>query len=115
SAIAASQGFLPTQWNVANPFQLIAFVVFLLSGLVLLSLPPLDGTSAATEGSPETAFGLSGWRLGIWRMSRFYGFFLWTLVSVVLYLGAWRLPLSFEEALKGAEAWAVLQTVEALW
>jgi NADH:ubiquinone oxidoreductase subunit H len=115
SAIVATQGFLPTDWRVANPFQLIAFIVFLLSGLVLLSLPPMDGTSAANEASPETAFGVSGWRLAIWRMSRFYAFFFWTLVSVVLFLGGWRLPVPLEEALVTNQAWIALQAIEAVW
>jgi NADH-quinone oxidoreductase subunit H len=115
SAIVESQGFFPMEWRVASPFQLIAFFVFILSGLVLMSLPPLDGTSASPEASPETAFGLSGWRLAIWRLSRFYGFFLWIMVSVVLFLGGWRLPPSFEETLKGSEAWMLLQACEAVW
>ena len=41
SLLADSQGFAPWSWTaLSNPFQLLAFIVFVVSGLILLAIPP---------------------------------------------------------------------------
>ena len=79
SELAGIQGASPLSWTAfSNPFQFIAFVVFVVSGLVLLN--------------GEVTFLHSGRRLSLFLFGRFYGFFLWAVITAVLFLGAWILP-----------------------
>lgn len=91
--LAQAQGSSPLHWTATtNPFQFIAFVVFVMSGLVLMSVPPMDGGLSLTDLHGGVSSDLSGRRLSLFRMGRFYGIFLWSVIAVVIFLGAWNLP-----------------------
>jgi NADH-quinone oxidoreductase subunit H len=101
SALAESQGFSPWDWTLmANPFQTIAFLVFVISGLVLLAIPPLDGGLSMSDIHGGVSSHLYGRRLSLFQFGRFYGFFFWSVITVVLFLGAWDLPIRLVIELK---------------
>jgi len=111
--IATTQGSSPWSWTAfSSPFQLIAFVVFVCAGLVLLEIPPLDGGHSVSDIHGGVASHLDGRRLTLFRLSRFYGFFLWSVISVVLFLGAWELPFGMSAVLREAGATRTLQLGE---
>ena len=116
SVLAESQGFAPWSWAVlSNPFQTIAFIVFVVSGLILLAIPPLDSGLSMSDFEGGVASQLHGRRLSLYRFSRFYVFFLWSIITVVLFLGAWVLPEQALEILKQAQADRVLSFIELVW
>ncbi|MGZ3688929.1 MAG: complex I subunit 1/NuoH family protein [Bdellovibrionota bacterium] len=99
SSAAAVQVGSPLSWTaLSNPFQFIAFVVFVISGLVLLEVPPLDGGVSLSDIHGGVSAHLHGRRLSLYRLGRFYGFFLWAVITVTLFLGAWNLPFHLEES-----------------
>lgn len=115
SQIAQAQGAAPWSWTlVANPFQFVGFMVFLTSGLVLLGVPPLNGGLSLNDIHGGVSSHLQGRRLSLFRLGRFYGFFLWCVIAVVLFLGGWNLPEFVVVALKEAESLRMLQIVELL-
>ena len=76
SAIAGSQGFSPLSWTIfSDPFQCLAAAIFLVSGLVLLSIPPMDAGLSMADLHGGVASHLYGRRLVLFRLGRFYGFF----------------------------------------
>jgi NADH-quinone oxidoreductase subunit H len=100
SEIAAAQGASPLDWNaLSDPFQFLAFFVFLGSGLVLLSVTPLDAGLSAGDIHGGVSSHLSGRRLNLFRLGRYYGFLLWSVISATLFLGAWRVPEGIRESL----------------
>jgi NADH-quinone oxidoreductase subunit H len=102
SAFVAAQGAWPFQWIAfSNPFEFVAFVVFVASGLVVLGVAPLDAGLSLPDIHGGVTSHLSGRRLSLFRLGRFYGFFLWSIISSVLFLGAWNLPSGLGEALGG--------------
>jgi NADH-quinone oxidoreductase subunit H len=116
SLLAQSQGFSPWHWTfMSNPFQAIAFVVFVLSGLILLAIPPLDGGLSMSDIHGGVSSHLHGRRLSLFRFGRFYGFFLWSVITVVLFLGAWILPSGIVESLKANGAYRFLAWIELIW
>lgn len=113
SEIALSQGSSPLHWHLtANPFQLMAFTVFMLSGLVLLGIAPFDGGLSTADIQGGVTSSLYGRRLSLFKLGRFYGFFLWSVIAVVLFLGAWNLPPSIKETFLDNESWQLLQIAE---
>jgi NADH-quinone oxidoreductase subunit H len=113
SVLAQSQGFSPTSWTLfSNPFQWVAFVVFVMSGLVLLAIPPLDGGLSMSDIHGGVASHLYGRRLSLFRFGRFYGFFIWSVITVVLFLGAWELPSGLTEGLRAGGALRLLALFE---
>ncbi|MGK5083594.1 complex I subunit 1 family protein [Bdellovibrionota bacterium FG-1] len=113
SVLAGSQGASPFTWAATtNPFELIAMVVFVVAGLILLAIPPMDAALSHPDIQGGVSSYLHGKRLTLFNLSRFYGFFLWSVISVVLFLGGWQLPVSLFSALKDAEAFGVLQFLE---
>jgi NADH-quinone oxidoreductase subunit H len=116
SILGNSQGFAPWSWAlVANPFQAVAFIVFVISGLVLLAIPPLDGGLSMSDIHGGVSSHLYGRRLSLFRFGRFYGFFLWSVITVVLFLGGWTLPTTAVEGLRNIEAYRFLAFIELLW
>jgi NADH-quinone oxidoreductase subunit H len=102
-------------WTVfSNPFQAVAFFVFVISGLVLLGVPPMEAAVSRSDIHGGVASHLHGRRLSMFRLSRFYGFFLWSVISVVLFLGAWNLPQNLFIALKESESYGLIQFLELL-
>ena len=113
SAMIAAQGFSPLHWAaLTNPFEFIAWVVFVISGLVLLNISPLDGGHGIQDLQGGVSSRLSGRRLSLVKLGRFYGFFLWSVMAVVLFLGGWSIPVSLFDALREVEAWRTLQLLE---
>ena len=116
SSLANSQGFSIFQWTLfSNPFELVACVVFVMSGLVLLAIPPLDGALSISDIHGGVSSHLYGRRLSLFRFGRFYGFFLWSVITVVLYLGAWILPERLSSALREGSAFRLLAILELIW
>jgi NADH-quinone oxidoreductase subunit H len=122
--LADSQAASPWSWGLfVSPFDFLAFVVFLAAGLVLLGVAPLEGGGSSKGGHGGISASLDGTRLLFFLMGRFYGFFLWSVITAVLFLGAWRLPSGVAEmlresgtlwALEGAEIALLLCKVFAL-
>jgi NADH-quinone oxidoreductase subunit H len=100
TAIVAAQGAWPSSWTAfSNPFQFVAFLVYVIAGLVLLGVPPLDGGLSLSDIHGGVSSHLSGRRLSLFRFGRFYGFFLWSVIGSVLFLGAWNLPAGLQDSL----------------
>lgn len=113
--LAEAQGALPFSWAAfSNPFQFIAFIVFVISGLILLSVPPLDGGLSISDLHGGVASQQQGRQLSLFRLSRFYGFFLWSVIAVVLFLGAWNLPKGVTSTFLQRETFWILQIIELL-
>lgn len=109
STLAESQGSSPLMWTVfSNPFQFVAFFVFVVSGMVLLGIPPLDGGLSTPDIHGGVASHLYGRRLSLFRLGRFYGFFFWSVIAVVLFLGAWELPSAVIEQLRDRDSVRVI-------
>lgn len=93
SSFALSQSAWPTGWIlVASPFEFLAFIIFVISGMILLGISPLDSGHSISDLHGGVASHLYGRRLSFFKLGRFYGFFFWCIMTVVLFLGAWNLP-----------------------
>jgi NADH-quinone oxidoreductase subunit H len=113
SVLAGSQSASPLAWAAfSNPFQFMAFVVFMVAGLVLLGIPPMDAALSVPDLHGGVASHLHGRRLTLFRLGRFYGFFMWSVIGVVLFLGAWKLPGSVFSALRENDSYGVIQLLE---
>jgi NADH-quinone oxidoreductase subunit H len=116
SAMADAQGAFPFQWTaVSDPFQFLAFVVFIIGGLVLLSIPPMDAGLSLADIHGGVSSNLYGRRYVLFRLGRFYAFFLWSAITVVLFLGAWVLPSGLAESVKDATEASPLHFLEVFW
>jgi hypothetical protein len=91
--ILAAQGTLPFSWLAfSNPFALIAAVVFLLSGMLLFSLPPFSSGAEPLIGVVAALPGYSGVR-EIWlRLTHRLGPLCWCLIAVGMFFGGAGLP-----------------------
>ncbi len=93
SALMQAQNAIPLGWNIfGNPFLFVSFFIFVISGLTILCLPPLDSAMGSLDLQGGVSFGLGGKKLLLFQWSRFYGFFLWSTLTVALFLGGWNLP-----------------------
>ena len=111
--IVAAQGAIPFRWTaLSSPFGFIAFVVFLISGMVLLAVAPLDGALSISDIHGGVSAHLSGKNLGRFRLTRFYGQFMWCAVTSVLFLGGWILPEFLVNFLRDADSLRVLLIAE---
>jgi len=114
--LASAQGFYPWSWTcLTSPFQLIAFLVFIISGLIILGLPPLEGSQFPSEIDGGVVSHLSGRRWLLFQLSKFYGFLSWSMVTVVLFLGAWSLPDALVQVLEAMEAKILVSLMEFFW
>lgn len=112
SQISGAQGFSPLSWTIfSNPFQFLGFLAFVGGGLVIFGIPPLDPGYSEGDLQGGVASGLRGRRLILFRLARFYGFFLWSVVTAALFLGAWALPEGARESLSPGMRFFT----EALW
>lgn len=115
SKILAAQNANPFSWTFfSSPFAPFAFLIFVISGLVLFSSPPMESASAR----PETAGGVSslwaGRNLSLADFGKFYGFFLWSCMAVALFLGGWVIPQGVQEALSGNRLQTILEAATLL-
>ena len=116
SKIVSSQAFNPLSWNIfQTPFQPIACVVFLCSGMVLFNVSPLCGgfSRGDLSGGVESIF--YGARLSLFRLGRFYAYFLWCALAVAIFLGGWQLPKFIIQPLVAGEDFILLWSVESIW
>jgi NADH-quinone oxidoreductase subunit H len=113
SKLAEIQGFSPLSWTfVSNPFQTIAFLVFVTSGLVISATAPLDGGLSMSDIHGGVASQLYGRRYSLYKFGRFYVFFLWSVITVVLFLGAWIIPTEVSRVLVEADAYRLVSFLE---
>jgi NADH-quinone oxidoreductase subunit H len=116
SVLASSQGFSPWTWTIfSSPFQFVAFIVFVMSGLVLLAIPPLDGGLSMSDIHGGVSSHLFGRRLSLFHFGRFFGFLFWSVITVVLFLGAWVLPPQLFSLLTNQNAYRLLGVLELVW
>ena len=115
SRLAEIQGASPWAWTAfQSPFQCLAFLIFVVSGLVLLGASPLDGGTSLPDSQGGVAAHLSGRRLLLFKLGRFYGSFLWMTLTVVVFLGAWEIPVFLKQSLLETDAIRLIQVLEAL-
>ncbi|MCM2278025.1 MAG: NADH-quinone oxidoreductase subunit H [Oligoflexia bacterium] len=116
SAFVGAQAAFPLRWTAfSDPFQFIAFVVFVAGGLVMLAVPPMDAAVSLRDLHGGVSSHLFGRRLSLYRLGRFYGFFLWSVMATVIFLGAWTLPFGLGGVLRTREELWLLQLLETLW
>jgi NADH-quinone oxidoreductase subunit H len=116
STLADVQSFSPWTWVVvANPFEFIAFFIFVMSGMVILAIAPFDGGMSMSDIHGGVSSHLFGRRFSLFQFGRFYGFFLWSVITVVLFLGAWKVPSGLVAGLQHVEAYRLLAILELLW
>lgn len=113
SMLANAQSSSPFGWAVfSNPFEFLAFLVFVASGMVLLGVAPLDGGLSGPDLHGGVASHLSGRKYSLFKLGRFYGFFLWSVISSVIFLGGWLAPQALVSMLKESDSWLILELVE---
>ena len=113
SELAGAQGTLPTSWVAfSSPFEFVAFLVFVSSGLVLLGVAPFDGGLSTSDIHGGVSSRLNGQRFSLFRLGRFYGFFLWSIIAVVLFLGAWNIPARVHNMLTENSGTFIVQILE---
>lgn len=115
SMFAGSPGVFPLSLlgTLSFVFQFTAFVVFVVSGLIMLGVPPMDSWVSISDIHGGVGSRLSGRQLILFRFGRVYSFFAWSLISVVLFLGGWVLPSRLTNILSDNEAYVSLQILEA--
>jgi len=102
-----SQGFWPLGWNAFRMFPFfhsLGLVVFLFSGLVVNGFYTNRILTTDVDFNVTLGGRLTGTSLMLFRFARFYGFFLWLLMGVVLYCGGWTVPEILNDRLHGFPA-----------
>lgn len=113
SIFIKAQGAGPLQWLLfKDPFLFMCAFIFVMSGLVLFEVPPLDGGQSMNDLHGGVGASIYGNKLSLYRVGRFYGFFLWTAITVVIFMGGWTLPFGLNETLRLSERWTLLQLLE---
>lgn len=113
SSLADCQGVAPWSWTgFSNPFQFISLVVFIVGGLVLFGIPPMDGGASLPDLHGGVSSALFGRQLSVYRFGKFFGLLVWAVITVVLFLGAWKLPNTLIEALREMRAGAAIGGLE---
>jgi NADH-quinone oxidoreductase subunit H len=101
SQISAAQGPFPFSWMIfRNPFEWIAFFVFVVSGLILFSTAPMDTGFDRVDVVGGFTSSLFARKRTLFNFGRFYGFFLWTVLASALFLGGWNLPEEIKQSLQ---------------
>ena len=86
-SIIRIQGAAPHHWfGVSSPFGVLGALTFLVSGMILFQMPPF-----AVGVREKKKYNSSG--LIIFEMSRFYGFFVWCILTVALFFGGAGIPV----------------------
>jgi len=112
--IIERQGSYPHEWLIfqSAPFLFIAFFVFMLSGLTVVGIPPLDSTISMSELSGGVIRKLNGGRLFLFKFGRFYGLFMWSIIGIVMFCGGWLLPTPLTDLLVDLELEWILYLLE---
>jgi NADH-quinone oxidoreductase subunit H len=115
SQIAAAQGPFPFSWMIfRNPFECIAFFVFIVSGLILFSTAPMDTGFDRVDVVGGFTSSLFARKRTLFNFGRFYGFFLWTVIASALFLGGWNIPEDLKQNLIESGNPLVASTLEML-
>ncbi|MBN21589.1 MAG: hypothetical protein CL678_09915 [Bdellovibrionaceae bacterium] len=113
NALISNQGFGPWSWNlVKNPFLFFSVFSFLISGLILQSGPIFQSPLAMGDLYGGITAKLYGRRLGYFRMTRFYLWFLWCVVTVALFLGGYQIPVYLKTHLMESHSYIILMFLE---
>jgi NADH-quinone oxidoreductase subunit H len=113
SQIAASQGPFPFSWMIfRNPFEWIAFFVFVVSGLILFSAAPMDTGLDRVDVLGGFTSSLFARKRTLFNFGRFYGFFLWTVIASALFLGGWNIPEEMKQSLRESGNSALVSALE---
>lgn len=115
SSLAMAQGASPLTWTLFNPFQFLAFLVFVAGGMILLGVPPMDAGLSMADIHGGVASHLHGRRYSLFRFGRFYGFFLWSVITVTIFMGAWILPFGLSDFLSQSGRYLLLGFLELIW
>lgn len=76
------QGVIPYRWfGISSPFGMLGALTFIVSGMILFQVPPFS----VSEGERKK---YQAANLILFEMTRFYGFFIWCILTVALYFGA---------------------------
>lgn len=102
-------------WSIfSTPFHPLGFLVFTASGAMLFGSAPMDGWAVSPDLRGGILSVVSGRSLGLFRFFRFYGLWLWSLITVVVFLGAWKLPFGIREILAAESLFKTLLISELL-
>jgi NADH-quinone oxidoreductase subunit H len=113
SQIAAAQGAFPFSWIIfRNPFEWIAFFVFIVSGLILFSTAPMDSGFDRVDIVGGFTSSLFARKRTLYNFGRFYGFFLWTVIASALFLGGWNIPEELKQNLQDSGSPVVIAALE---
>jgi NADH-quinone oxidoreductase subunit H len=113
SQLIAAQGASPFSWMIfRNPFEWLAFLVFVVSGLVLFSVAPMDSGLSRPDILGGISTPLLGRRLALFNFGRFYGFFLWCAIASALFLGGWSIPEGVRDSLMDSGSSTVVVGLE---
>jgi|GEM_PF-3596466 len=91
-AVLDAQGAFPFSWSLfANPFLFVGFFVFIVAGMIILSLPPFASSWGDSDLQRGQA-GVAGVGMAIMAVIRMQGRLIWSVMVASLFLGGWRLP-----------------------
>jgi NADH-quinone oxidoreductase subunit H len=114
--IAQHQGFMPWNWVIFyNVFTFFNFFVFLVSGLIASHFFPLDAAIRDSHAIGSAFQEFSGKRYLFFLFARYYCWLFWNVATVVLYLGAWKLPTTLEIFLQNLGLSGMVHTLELLF
>ena len=106
-AVLSAQGASPFSWAAfSSPFLFVGFFVFIISGMIVLSLPPFSSSWGASDIQRGQS-GVAGISLAILSVIRIQGRLIWSVLVVALFLGGWRLPGDSEGMFWGAQMMVV--------
>jgi NADH-quinone oxidoreductase subunit H len=115
SQLIAAQGASPLSWMICrNPFEWLAFLVFVVSGMVLYSVAPMDSGLSRPDILGGISSPLLGRRRALFSFGRFYGFFLWCVIASALFLGGWSIPESVRDSLMDSGSSTVVVALELI-
>jgi NADH-quinone oxidoreductase subunit H len=113
SQILSAQGPYPFSWMIfKNPFEWIAFFVFVVSGLILFSTAPMDTGLDRIDVVGGFTSSLFARKRSLFNFGRFYGFFLWSVIASTLFLGGWNIPEEIKQSLQESGSPFVISALE---
>jgi NADH-quinone oxidoreductase subunit H len=88
-------GAIPNWWFVFTPWGLIAFIVFIISGLAETNRTPFDLIEAESELAAGFHTEYSGMRFALFFLAEYANVFLVSAIGATLFLGGWAGPIPF--------------------